>query len=96
MRCKDKRNLRVITFQAEAGRAYTLVKYFAVFTDNDRVDRPLAQAAVEAVRQARALGYEQCLARHDEKWAEKWERCDVKSTATTRRSSRCGTASFNC
>lgn len=75
---QDGRNLRVITFQAEAGRAYTLVKYFAVFTDNDRVDRPLAQAAVEAVRQARALGYEQCLARHDEKWAEKWERCDVQ------------------
>ena len=75
---QDGRNLRVITFQAEAGRAYTLVKYFAVFTDNDRVDRPLAQAAVEAVRQARALGYEQCLAHHDEKWAEKWERCDVQ------------------
>ncbi|HTP82902.1 MAG TPA: glycosyl hydrolase family 65 protein [Alphaproteobacteria bacterium] len=75
---QDGRNLRVITFQAEAGQAYTLVKYFAVFTDNDRVDRPLAQAAVEAVRQARALGYEQCLARHDAIWAEKWERCDVQ------------------
>ncbi len=75
---KDGRNLRVVTFHAEAGRAYTLVKYFAVFTDNDRVGRPLTEAAVEAVRQARALGYEQCLARHDQEWAEKWERCDVR------------------
>lgn len=75
---KDGRNLRVITFRAEAGRAYTLVKYFAVFTDNDRSGRPPARAAVEAVRRARALGYEQCLARHDEEWAEKWARCDVR------------------
>ncbi len=75
---KDGRNLRVITFDAEAGRAYTLVKYFAVFTDHDRVERPLMQAADEAVCQARTLGFQQCLARHGEAWAAKWERCDVQ------------------
>jgi nigerose phosphorylase len=71
------RNLRVVNFRAEAGRAYTFHKYFAVFTDNDAVRGPLVEAAVEAVRQAAAEGYEGCLAVHNARWCEKWARCDV-------------------
>jgi kojibiose phosphorylase len=75
---KDNRNLRVITLAAEAGKTYTFLKYFAVFTDNDRVEGPLAATAIETVRQARARGYEACLAAHDAAWAKKWDSCDVK------------------
>jgi len=72
------RHLRVITLTAEAGRTYTFTKYFAVYTDHDRVSRPLAAAATDAVRQARARGYEACLAPHTSAWARKWECCDVQ------------------
>ncbi len=74
---KDGRNLRVIAFQAEPGQTYTFVKYFAVFTDHDRVGLPIEQAAVEAVWHARSLGYEACLARHNAGWQKQWERGDV-------------------
>jgi nigerose phosphorylase len=74
---KDNRNLRVITLQAEPGKAYTFTKYFAVFTDNDRVEGSLISAAIDTVRQARARDYDACLAAHDVEWAKKWERCDV-------------------
>jgi kojibiose phosphorylase len=74
---KGNRNLRVITLAAEAGRTYTFVKYFAVFTDNDAVGKPLASAAIETVLQARARGYDACLATHNDAWARKWESCDV-------------------
>ncbi len=75
---KDRRHLRVITLAAEAGRTYTFLKYFAVFTDHDRVGRPLASAAGEAVRQARERGYDACLAEHNAAWARQWEYCDVR------------------
>ncbi|MDB6169304.1 MAG: Nigerose phosphorylase [Verrucomicrobia bacterium] len=74
----DNRNLRVIQLRAEAGRTYTFHKYFAVFTDNDTVNKPLTEAAIETVQQARALGREGCRERHDAEWARKWERCDVE------------------
>jgi len=38
---QDNRNLRVINLRAEAGKTYRFIKYFAVFTDNDPVGRPL-------------------------------------------------------
>jgi len=71
------RNLRVVTFRAEAGKTYTFHKYFAVFTDNDAVGGSLVEAAVEAVRRAASDGHEACLAAHDARWREKWARCDV-------------------
>ena len=37
-----------------------------------------AEAAIEAVRRAKSLGYEACLARHNAEWREKWDRCDVR------------------
>lgn len=73
-----KKNLRVIALNAEAGKTYTFCKYFAVFTENDPVTRPVGEAAIRCVRQAKALGYEACLNRHNAQWAKKWERCDVK------------------
>ena len=73
-----KKNLRVITLNAEAGQTYTFCKYFAVFTENDPVTKPVSEAAISCVRQARALGYEACLNRHNAQWAKKWEQCDVK------------------
>ena len=71
------RNLRVVHLRAEAGKSYTFHKYFAVFTDNDSVRGTVVEAAVEAVQQARLLGYERCLAGHNASWLEKWARCDV-------------------
>ena len=73
-----KKNLRVITLNAEAGQTYTFCKYFAVFTENDPVTKPVSEAAISCVRQARALGYEACLNQHNAQWAKKWEHCDVK------------------
>jgi len=73
----DNRNLRVLTVRAEAGQTYRFFKYFAVFTDNDRVDGALGEAAISAVRAAHTLGYDECLARHSAEWRRKWERCDV-------------------
>jgi kojibiose phosphorylase len=70
-------NLRAVKLSAEAGKTYTFHKYFAVFTDNDAVRRPLTETAVEAVRKARSLGYDACLAKHNARWQEKWDRCDV-------------------
>lgn len=72
------RHLRVIRLRAEAGRTYTFHKYFAVFTDHDPVDGPLVEAAIEAVRCAKARGYDACLEKHNIAWAEKWRRCDVQ------------------
>jgi nigerose phosphorylase len=74
---KGHRNLRVIKLSAEAGKTYTFHKYFAVFTDNDAVRKPLVDAAVDTVQQARSLGYEACLAMHSAQWREKWDRSDV-------------------
>jgi nigerose phosphorylase len=75
---KNNRNLRVIRLRAEAGKTYTFYKYFAVFTDHDAVGRPLPKAAIETVQQARGLGYEACLGKHNAAWDRKWTRCDVK------------------
>jgi kojibiose phosphorylase len=75
---RGNRSLRVVHLRAEAGKAYTFHKYFAVFTDNDAVRGPVAEAAVETVRRAMALGYDGCLDSHNARWREKWERCDVK------------------
>lgn len=73
-----KRNLRVITLDAETGRTYIFYKYFAVYTDNDPVKIPVTEAAKRSVREAKALGYETCLQNHNAQWAKKWEYCDVK------------------
>jgi kojibiose phosphorylase len=75
---RGNRNLRVVNLRAEAGKSYTFHKYFAVYTDNDAVRGLLAEAAVEAVQKARSLGYDSCLAVHNARWREKWDRCDVK------------------
>jgi nigerose phosphorylase len=74
---KGNRNLRVIKLSAEPGETYAFHKYFAVFTDNDSVRRPIVEAAIDTVLQAKALGYEACLARHNAQWQEKWSRSDV-------------------
>jgi kojibiose phosphorylase len=75
---RAKRNLRVVSLRAEAGKAYTFHKYFAVCTDNDAVGKPAVDAAIETVKQARALGYEACLARHSAEWRNRWGRSDVR------------------
>lgn len=75
---KDGRNLRFIHLKAEAGETYTFTKYFAVFTDQDPVAGPRPEAAVAAVRKARALGFDGCLERHNTEWAKKWACCDVR------------------
>jgi nigerose phosphorylase len=75
---KLRRHLRVLKFKAEAGKTYTFHKFFAVFTENDVAKGLVLDAAVKAVEQARAAGYEACLDRHRLEWKRKWERCDVE------------------
>jgi nigerose phosphorylase len=74
---EDGRNLREINLKAEAGKAYTFYKYSAVFKGQDIDDRDVKRAAKELVEYARNAGYEECLKRHNMKWRERWERCDV-------------------
>ncbi len=74
----DNRNLRVISLRAEAGKTYSFHKYFAVFTDHDPVDGPLAAAAIATVQRARALGRDGCFSAHDAEWRRRWQRCDVQ------------------
>jgi nigerose phosphorylase len=73
-----KKNLRVLTLNAEAGKTYTFYKYFAVFTENDCISGPVTKTAIGRVREAKALGYETCLKNHNAEWAKKWALCDVK------------------
>jgi nigerose phosphorylase len=73
-----KKNLRKISLAVEAGKTYTFCKYFAVFTDNDPIKGSVIEAAKRCVREAKVLGYEGCLTRHNAQWARKWEFCDVK------------------
>jgi nigerose phosphorylase len=73
----EKRNLRVFRFQAAAGQACTLTKYFAVFTDQDRAEGTPLEAAAAAVRAARATGYQAALGAHEAEWRRRWERSDV-------------------
>jgi kojibiose phosphorylase len=71
------RILRIIEFNAEANKSYTLYKYFTVYSDNDSIKTP-AEAASATVASAQESGYEECLSRHNAQWAKKWEYCDVK------------------
>jgi nigerose phosphorylase len=75
---KERKNLRVIDLDAEAGKTVTFFKYFAVFTDNDPVSVPVTEAAKNCVTEAKNRGYEACLKEHNAQWAKKWEFCDVK------------------
>ena len=72
-----QKNLRAISVNLEAGKTYTFQKFFAVFTDNDRVKSP-GDSAIHCVREAKTLGFEACLSRHNAEWAKKWARSDVK------------------
>jgi nigerose phosphorylase len=75
---RGNRILRVIDLEAEAKKTYTFYKYFAVCTDNDPVKTPVKAAAIKAVQDAKAAGYDECLRKHDARWAKNWESCDVK------------------
>jgi kojibiose phosphorylase len=71
-----RKNLHVFRLDLEAGKTYTFQKFFAVYTDNDPVKSP-ADSAIRCVREAKSLGYEACLSRHNAEWAKKWAQCDV-------------------
>ena len=75
---KDNKNLRVIDLDAEAGKIYAFYKYFAVYTDNDPINVSVNKAAINSVKEAKDLGYEKCLDKHNAQWTKKWEYCDVK------------------
>src|SRR5690606_28651289 len=49
---EDGRNLRRFSFRAQAGKEYSFEKYFAVFTDHDRITVSPEQAAIDLVRRA--------------------------------------------
>ena len=71
------RNLRVVSFKAEAGKTYTFWKCFAVYTAFEDLALTAPEAAIAIVRNAKAQGFEACLAAHNAVWAEKWDQCDV-------------------
>lgn len=73
----QNRNLRVFRFRAVAGKTCTLTKYFAVFTDLDRIEATPAVAACAAVRRAHQAGYQACAEAHAAEWRRRWERSDV-------------------
>lgn len=73
----ENRNLRVFRFRAVAGKPCTLTKYFAVFTEQDRIEAAPAVAACAAVRRAHQAGYQACAEAHAAEWRRRWERCDV-------------------
>jgi kojibiose phosphorylase len=73
----ENKHLHELTFDAEAGHAYSFSKYFAIFTDLDSSGQPPAETAVACVRAARIAGYTAGLQRHDANWADRWRRCDV-------------------
>src|SRR5208283_1922747 len=93
---KGGRNLRVVKLRAEAGKVYTFHKYFAVFTDNDAVKRPIVEAAIEAAQRARSLGYDGCLAVTMPGGEKNGTGVMSRSRATMTRNSRCATASCSC
>ena len=76
--CRRNRNLRFVSFKAEARRTYTFHKFFAVYTDNDEAGMPPAEAAIGAVQDARTKGYKRCMEGHDAEWRRRWKRSDVK------------------
>ncbi len=71
------RNLRVVSFKAEAGKTYTFWKYFAVCTAFEEAGLTAPEAAIAAVHEAKAQGFDVCLAAHNAVWADKWAQCDV-------------------
>ena len=73
----ENRNLRVFRYRAEAGKVFAFTKYFAVFTDQDRIEGTPAEAAAAAVRCALAAGHEAGRAAHEAEWRRRWERSDV-------------------
>lgn len=62
---------QVVSFDAEAGREYTLKMYSAVYTSNEST-APAADARKEAVRVAKA-GWDKAFQRHTAKLAEIWK-----------------------
>jgi kojibiose phosphorylase len=72
------RNLRVVDLAMNADTLYVFRKYFAVYTDNDRLDASPADAAVSDISEALRSGYQACLAEHRARWVEKWRLCDVR------------------
>lgn len=76
-RVDGNRNLRVVSFKAEAGKTYSFSKYFAVCTAADARDKTVPETAIAVVRMAKAQGFDLCLSAHNEVWAAKWAQSDV-------------------
>jgi nigerose phosphorylase len=76
-KAQGNKTLRIIELSADAGKTYTFYKYFAVYTEQDRIKTSVEDAAIDSVMKATALGYETCLKDHNARWNEKWASCDV-------------------
>ena len=66
-----KSYMRKLKVDCVSDRVYTFTKYVSVYTSNDGVHDPY-QAAVEASRLARQIGYAALHVEHSLKWAQKW------------------------
>lgn len=72
--------LRRITFQAEAGKEYTLFKWISVYTSKDKVQKEAAAGQTAAnllVMKAKSEGYPAALKQHREEWEKKWSISEV-------------------
>jgi len=72
---KEKKLLRVLTFEAKAGMNYTLFKWIAIYTNKDMKD--FTEQASKLVRSAKSEGYAKVLADHVAEWEKKWNISEV-------------------
>ena len=73
---QDKKILRKLTFDLEAGQEVTLEKFVGIYSSND-VDKPLG-AAVNDIAIAEEEGYSKLKEKHEQEWAKMWDVSDIE------------------
>jgi nigerose phosphorylase len=70
-----KRQLRELTFQAEAGKKYTLYKWVSIYTSKDSSE--YKELANGLINKAKSAGYENTLTEHKKEWDKRWRTSEV-------------------
>ncbi|HEX7655118.1 MAG TPA: glycosyl hydrolase family 65 protein, partial [Verrucomicrobiae bacterium] len=78
-RVVNEKSLHEIHLTLRRGETRCFHKFFAVYTDNDRVRSPLV-AAIRCIRESFQLGREALCQRHQAEWRRRWEASDVRIT----------------
>jgi kojibiose phosphorylase/nigerose phosphorylase len=71
----EKKLLRELTFYAEAGKTYTLIKLSSIYTSKDTSD--FEDKAIQLIRKAKAEGYDTALEKHCAAWEKLWSISEV-------------------